>query len=152
MNSKGLCAFNKNWLQNPEYAWVKQFKGDKRKALCTACDRLIDISSMAESALKSHTKGVKHKMNYKNHPGTIGIESFFSKDDTKQETTEVGELNIPPPPTPTASSSSKQLGHYFTNDTVLKAEVLWMLRLVTSHQSYKSSENSSKLFLQKEKN
>ncbi|XP_045207486.1 uncharacterized protein LOC123559592 [Mercenaria mercenaria] len=33
-----------------------------------------------------------------------------------------------------------------TKNSVLRAEILWTLKLLTTHQSYKSSENSDKLF------
>ena len=43
--------------------WIAPFKGDKRKAMCRLCDRFIEVSSMGESALKSHSKGAKHTSN-----------------------------------------------------------------------------------------
>ena len=67
MNSKGQkgrCIYNCKWELDSQYkGWVSAFKADKRKALCKSCDRLIDISSMGESALKSHMKGEKHRLN-----------------------------------------------------------------------------------------
>ena len=61
--AKGQCLYNK-WERDPQYkGWVRAFKADKRKALCQWCDRTIDVSSMGESALKSHSKSEKHKQN-----------------------------------------------------------------------------------------
>lgn len=61
---KGQCLYNKKWERDPQYkGWVSAFKADKRKALCQWCDRTIDVSSMGESALKSHSKSEKHKQN-----------------------------------------------------------------------------------------
>lgn len=60
MSGKGKCIFNSKWLKNDSYkGWLKCTE-DKHKALCTVCNRSIDVSAMGESALKSHMKGSKH--------------------------------------------------------------------------------------------
>lgn len=59
----GKCVFNCKWLSDAKFSWVKEFKGDKHKAMCCACNKVIDIERMGESALKSHMKGKKHKGN-----------------------------------------------------------------------------------------
>lgn len=61
---KGRCLYNKKWERDTQYkGWVRTFKADKRKALCQWCDRTIDVLSMGESELKSHSKSKKHKQN-----------------------------------------------------------------------------------------
>ena len=60
----GKFVFNRKWLSDAKFSWVKQFKGDKHKAMCSVCyNKVIDIERMGESALKSHMKGEKHKRN-----------------------------------------------------------------------------------------
>ena len=59
----GKCAFNRKWLSDAKFSWVKEFKGDKHKAMCCVYNKVIDIESMGESALKSRIKGEKHKRN-----------------------------------------------------------------------------------------
>ena len=47
------CVFNLKWefdVSNRD--WVKSLKSDKHKAFCCVCDRIIDITTMGESALK----------------------------------------------------------------------------------------------------
>ena len=61
------------------------------------------------------------------------------------------------PPAPTSSSqncssnsssqSSSSMDQFVTKNDVLKAEVLWVLKVVTSHFSYKSCEGLNGLFL-----
>ena len=67
MNSKGQrgnCIYNRQWELNSQYkGWLTAFKGDRKKALCKCCDRIIDVSNMGESALKSHMKSERHKNN-----------------------------------------------------------------------------------------
>ena len=59
----GKCVFNRKWLNNAKFSWVKEFKGDKHKAMYCVCNKVIDIERMGGSALKSHLKGEKHKRN-----------------------------------------------------------------------------------------
>ena len=59
----GKCVFNRKWLSGAKFSWVKEFKGDKHKAMCCVCNKVIDIERMGESTLKSHMKGEKHKRN-----------------------------------------------------------------------------------------
>ena len=30
----GKCVFNRKWLSDAKFSWVKEFKGDKHKAMC----------------------------------------------------------------------------------------------------------------------
>ena len=57
-------------------------------------------------------------------------------------------MTIPHPPANLNMTVSKSasLESYVIKDDVLKSEILWTLKLVTSHQSYKSSEDTNKLF------
>lgn len=61
-NAKGQCVYNANWECDPMYRdWVKSVKTDKRKALCSYCDKMIDISTMGKSALNSRIWGTPWK-------------------------------------------------------------------------------------------
>ena len=56
-------------------------------------------------------------------------------------------LNIPPPPpTDVATSSGKSVSQFFSRNDVLKSEVLWTLKTISSHCSYNSNENIDKMF------
>ena len=56
MSSRGKCVYNCDWERNPAYKeWVRQFKGDKLKALCTACDQIIDVFNMGEAGAAKKT-------------------------------------------------------------------------------------------------
>ena len=67
---RGNCIYNWHWELNSKYkGWFTAFKAERKKALCKCCDRMIDISNMGESALKSHMKSERHKSNSR-----IGVE------------------------------------------------------------------------------
>ena len=86
--------------------WVKSLKIDKHKVFCCVCDRVIDITTMGESALKSHVKAEKHKINIQQlqTKSMVTISSFFKKstgDDLKEKETVplvVADMAIPHPP------------------------------------------------------
>ena len=168
MNSKGQkgrCIYNCKWELDSQYkGWVSAFKADKRKALCKSCDRLIDISSMGESALKSHMKGEKHRLNSRCEQQQVTLSSFGFGSCTSTSASAKGDvemraeasqqaiqshLTVPPPPedvakTPTKSQASMK--GFVNKDEVLKAEILWTLKLITSHYSLNSSKNTAQLF------
>ena len=56
-------------------------------------------------------------------------------------------MNIPPPPaTDVATSSGKSVSQFFSRNDVLKSEVLWTLKTISSHCSYNSNGNIDKIF------
>ena len=77
---KGMCRFNSKWTTCDQYKnWLRPFKADSKKALCILCDKLVDLSNMGESALKSHTKSTKHIRNLdrlKTNTGNV-MTTFF---------------------------------------------------------------------------
>ena len=84
----------------------------------------------------------------------VTTSSFFKKstgDDLKEKEIVplvAVDMAIPHPPANLNMTVSKSalLESYVTKADVLKSKILWTLKLVTSHQSYKSSEVTNKLF------
>ena len=95
MNSKGQrgnCIYNRRWELNSQYkGWLTAFKGDRKKALCKCCDRIIDVSNMGESVLKSHMKSERHKNNSgSRQPMTLTSFGFVSCG--KRDAAELGKV------------------------------------------------------------
>lgn len=158
---KGQCFYNNKWQHDPQYkGWVSALKADKRKTLCQWCDRTIDISSMGESALKSHSKSEKHKQNsrceqrvtlssfgFGSSAGTSTCPSRNMEACVEGSQQQAGRLNIPPPTDEITTPTSQQSMRGFLNkDDVLKAETLWTLKLAANHYSFNSSVDMAKLF------
>ena len=162
----GKCTFNTKWLTREEYKWVRQVKGDSQKALCFTCNKTINLTRMGESALRSHMGGRKHQASVKSNvtctastmksylerKGSEGQKSI-SAATVNQENVDTGSLdgdtpmNIPPPPvTNVATLSGKSVAQFFSRNDVLKSEVLWTLKTISSHCSYNSNENIEKIF------
>ena len=72
----GKCSFNHKWLTMEEYKWVRQVKGDSKKAICIVCNKTIALTSMGESALRSHMTGSKHQVKVKSNGTASTIKPF----------------------------------------------------------------------------
>ncbi|KAG1672086.1 hypothetical protein GQR58_016157 [Nymphon striatum] len=155
---KGQCVYNAKWESDPQYKeWIGALKGDKKKALCKLCDRLILLSSMGESALKSHAKSEKHKNIIQSKQGITLSDFGFGSSATASTSGEVKKVTamftsetdlIVSPPLEDAAAAPKVPGSvksFLIKDDVLRAEILWTLKAVTSHMSFSSSKNMSEL-------
>ena len=170
----GRCAFNSAWIDNPSYTWVERFKGDASKALCTVCHKVFDVGAMGESALKSHARGAEHVTAVGVLRKKTSITSFMtlkrpdtsiSKDNVNAVEFDHGDMTVPPPPA-NGSEQNKEtvagsddgakpcdngakpvlITNYVQKDSILTAEIMWTLKLITSHQSYSSSDDTGELF------
>ena len=166
----GKCVFNRKWLSDAKFSWVKEFKGDKQKAMCCACNKVIEIERMGESALKSHMKGEKHKRNTCATSGStqsLLMSTFLHKEvssscDQRSESTSScaeasnDEISVPPPPSEADGQSTVKLtegcqgrgtlANFVAKNDVLSAEILWTLQTISAHYSYKSNEKVGKIF------
>ena len=159
---RNKCLFSRKWLSNKDYSWVREYKEDKYKALCSICNKTFDIGAMGESALKSHMKSEKHKSNQACTSG-IKMTTFLAvktltnniqPDDSANSglcSDSGSECTIVPPQARAQVAPSllqSQMSTYVNKDDVLKAEILWTLHSVTAHNSYKSNENVGKFYRQ----
>ena len=56
------CTFQEKWRFIDKYAaWIESDPTSQTRARCKLCRKSIDLSSMGESALGSHAKGMKHE-------------------------------------------------------------------------------------------
>ena len=151
----GKCVFNENWLQKDRYKhWLRR-DSNNRKARCRLCSKSFDIGNMGESALVSHLKGIKHRQLEKRQTGS-SVSNPTVKELLCSDTTNPGnKTKDSRPSTSTVNVSTHEkvqqpivpnLDGAVSRDEVLKAEILWALKGIKSHFSYKSSEDSGKLF------
>ena len=143
--SKRLTSFNDDWSELDEFkSWLERGINTKT-ARRSICKHSFDISNPEKSAIVSHSKGKKHmeKMTNRN-----AISTMFFKNSTELNK-DVGAK----PSTEIACSSNHRSCKTTTNTTslviksaVAKAEILWCLKTVLSHPSFRSCENISSLF------
>lgn len=131
----GKCWFQDNWLDNVDFKDLL-IKLDDHRAKCAICKTVIFLSNMGESALRSHASGKKHVQRLRTGASTS----------TQQQpliTTLMSSPSRRPEAAPTPSTTTPHNGELHLIPTkTLEAEVLWCLKLVESHWSYRSSEDS----------
>ncbi|XP_019127348.1 uncharacterized protein LOC109141461 [Larimichthys crocea] len=132
----GKCSFNSAWLSKESYQQWLARDGDQGRARCKFCMKSFDVSNMGEAALVSHLKGKKHQV-LASATNRLAITDFMTTVTTERPSTSSVVLSAATKQS-TISSDSK--------NEVLKAEILWALKVMNSHYSFKSSEDTSKLF------
>lgn len=93
---------------------------------------------MGQTALDSHAKCEKHKRYIADQSGSLPIQMFTTPSPSAQPSTSTSATSRP-----IASTSAFST---FSNTATLKAEVLWVLRTVSRHQSYMSNDDIHTVF------
>ena len=138
--AKNKCIFSDAWLSDSRFSeWLKRTHS-KWEAYCVYCQKSFDISDMGVASLPSHASGKKHseiQMQRSHNTGT----TFFGN----SRTGEVQETNK-------GNLARKENKVQETLDSVtvptsgLRAEVLWALKVISSHYSLKSCLGLKELF------
>ena len=161
---KRLNSFQRDWLQKPDFSsWLVACTGNVHSAKCKLCMKTFDIGNMGVSAVKSHMKSDKH------------CDLIRQANDTKPATGKqptLSSFSVQPSSSTTAGAESAvspgiEANHqvstssvdsnmqlvtgsvqsFVTRDEVTKAEVLWTLKSVMSHQSYNSATGLNDLLM-----
>ena len=126
----GKVTFNDSWLEDERFkTWLNKSK-DKHKAICILCNNAsIDITKMEAGALISHAGGAKHKERLKTYNPLPSL--FFTRETNIKQNT---------------PKSSEKIDSMLTAVSVSHAEIRWVLKVLTSHLSYRSCLNLNSLF------
>lgn len=94
---------------------------------------------MGESALKSHQKSAKHRSKVAAGGGCSSVTSFLQAANVTETTSQREN-------TKTSSRAATLDEDCRRHDSVIEAEILWTMKVVSSHYSYSSSGSVSELF------
>jgi hypothetical protein len=161
------AKFNREWCNaslNPRFSpWLRPVEKNDNAAMCVVCNKTFSLSNMGRPAIESHANGPKHISNmqavhHKNQP-TI-LQSFVPV--AANSNVPVVPVPVSTPVTDTGASTlpatqqsdqanprqhgSAGIRKYLLNDQVSKAEILWCLKTVMSHSSYRSNSDLPELF------
>ena len=140
---KRKCIFNDDWMRDDHFKQWLQKGSDIHSAKCSLCYTTIDIASMGKSAIESHSTGKKHlkALDRRNSLSTLCFQKQQKEQSASQQgTTSATTQNVTSLPlTSTVSSLIVKSG-------VSRAEILWVLKIVKSHFSFRSCEDTSELF------
>lgn len=135
----GKCYFKREWLKDDRFAeWLGEVPNNPGVFFCRVCRQQSLIGTNGIKALTSHMKSSKHSTALQASKDSKAIFSFMkSKPATVESPTTV---------TVTVPSSTRTLDPHISDEKTLMAEVRWVLHLVTSHCSSRSSDNIGDLF------
>ena len=150
--------FQHEWLKMPLFqGWIMKHESPF-KAYCKLCNKAVDLSNMGKRALTSHAESKSHKKAVSLKQGATAMAQFV-KSDKKEGTADEGQststetLTVPLPADKPHSShqeipntSQQLLQTYVTSESVTKAEILWAMKIVLSHFSFRASTDVGGLF------
>lgn len=166
-------VFNKEWCDerlNPKWSkWLEPDEKNPNVAKCLVCKKTFSLSNMGRQAVVSHEKGPKHQKNigYKHSSSgmQLSLENFVKKSavSTSVSTSESLSATISSVSESVestqfirdegnnlskgiVSNSEKSINKFFLNDQVTKAEILWCLRTVMTHSSFRSNSDLPDIF------
>ena len=165
--NKWKTQYNKDWENEtlfPEFSkWVKNISNKPNCDRCKFCPgSVIDLSNMAIQAIKSHSKSKKHEkastLFTSNSPITFfqrkltEVESETKNLDSSNSSNSLHSSNS----SNSSSNSSNSSGQSVSFQSVIdsnsmrnarKAEVLWAIKVIVGHHSYRSCGDLSELFV-----
>ncbi|KAH9381460.1 hypothetical protein HPB48_016973 [Haemaphysalis longicornis] len=132
----GKSKFQTTWLHHDDYKqWIAPDTTSPHRAKCKLCCKTFDVTAMGESALKSHMKSAKHIAAVNITQGRV-LDSHLTA--VARETGQ--SATTAPLPSPSLNDACK------THELVTDAEIIWTLKVVTSHMSYRMSSQAGELF------
>lgn len=143
-------VFNPDWTNkelNPEFSdWVESVEKDPYSARCRYCRKTFILSNMGRRALISHASYKKHKSAVESLAKNAKLFSDSSKplkteaaNGESQEALQESQVTDEP-------RKNQSILKFIGKEEVLKAEILWALKLVASHSSYNSFKDAAEIF------
>jgi len=166
----------KMMLNDVEFSsWLKAVENNIHQARCTLCMKTFELSNMGKMAVSSHGKSVQHRKRCSSGADNHSIGSFVKVHDRVDTESAKSAAVVQPqvsnvesnPSLPSTSTSSEAepmkfpnstlslvkssacaqtLNTFVLNDSVTKSEILWALKIVMNHMSYRSCLDVGELF------
>ena len=139
--TKNKCIFSDAWLSDSRFSgWLKRIH-NKWEAYCVYCQKSFDIYNMGVASLSSHASGKKHSDIHMQRSRNTGT-TFFGNSSTGevQQTNKKGNL------VRKENKVQKKLDSVTVPTNALRAEVLWTLKVISSHYSLRSCLGLKELF------
>ena len=119
----GKCTFNARWPESKEYcSWLTR-TSEVNKARCKLCLKDFDIGAMGESSVSSPG----------DHDADVGSETSTADQNSASTS---GDHDV----------TTERKTSFATTAETLAAEVLWALKVTTSHYSHHSCEETGDTF------
>jgi hypothetical protein len=140
------CTFQDEWLKKDEYRqWLTRDKLSNTRAQCFLCAKVIDVSTMGASALRSHMEGKKHsdKLTVKMKCMEISVdieEPTISNSSSQASSQAKSKANSS---SSCKSACSSTCSRPVTNQELKVADIWAALNVVNSGYSFYSCNNAA---------
>lgn len=167
-------TFNNQWTDKtlcPDLAlWIQSVPDNPFMAKCIWCSSLVSLSNMGRQALSSHSKGAKHLknarryqdsnvttmtqfLNVQKHDHNSSVASGVLPESAANNAAlaeTVTDANVvsgkEPVAVQTVVTKARKITAFTSRDDVTRAEILWTMKMVKNHYSYRSSDDMNLLF------
>ena len=137
--------FQKEWLTMPIFQdWIMKHESPF-KACYKLYSKAIDLSNMGKRTLTSHAESKSHKKAASLKKLEIPRMEQFVKLDKKEGDGDNGGTDQSADQEKSATLE-QQMKMYVTGESVVKAEILWAIKSVMSHFSFRASSDMRGLF------
>lgn len=155
----GKCCFNETWLEVDDWKlWLRPGK-DKYNASCLKCHKEFYLGHSGKGAVKTHIKGKRHQ-EITSAQKQCDIQLYVACNSKSSDNPETISSSSSNPSFPSGSSqqctasqenteiqhSASPLHRFILRDETSKAEIIWALNKVMTHNSARGEASSSKLF------
>ena len=141
-------VFNSLWtnpVHHPRWStWIEAAPKDKNAARCKLCQKTFSLSNMGQQAIVSHEKGDVHKKIANPSDKQASVANFFAP-----KTSNISSVTTSPKTSatlPNPAASAGKIQNYFQSQEVTNAEIIWCLKVIESHFSYRSCSDIGVLF------
>ena len=139
--TKNKCLFNDAWLSDSRFSdWLKSTH-NKWQAYCSFCQKTFDVSNMGVSSLVSHAVGKKHSQVQNSRSLNVGAAYFVKSNTGKAKTSHEKDSA-----SQESQKSQRTVESLLVPVSTIQAEVLWTLKVASSHFSLRSCMGLNELF------
>ena len=138
---KNQRYFQEDWLNDPAFKdWLRKDSKNKAKARCVVCHETFELSFSGRSAITDHGKGNKHLEELRK------VNSFFSPQKKKDESISASQISaLETPELSSATAGQQTLDSCIYISDVVRAEIIWTMKIIDCGFSLRSSGNQSDL-------
>ena len=127
------CHFHDSWKSELDFSsWLNVVADDVHRAYCRTCKKTFDVGNMGVAAVKSHRKA-SHMLKFQgllDHP-LRQLEVSLSTHGVSSRSSDTSGSTL-------LSTSYTSLDTTVVTGDVIRAEVLWTLKVVMCHYSFNS--------------
>ena len=136
------CHFHDSWKSELDFSsWLDVVADNVHRAYCRTCKKTFDVGNMGVAAVKSHMKCKTHaSISGSAGLSTQAIRSFLvNPQGVSSRSSDTSGSTLP-------STSHTSLDTAVVTGDIIRAEVLWTLKVVMCHYSFNSCNDISATF------